>query len=78
VRHLLLVHVLLDRGVRRRAQRVEHQQHFFLLDQLARLLDRLGRVVAVVQRDEVDLAAVDAASALTLSKYAPIALPIAP
>jgi hypothetical protein len=35
--------------VGRRAQRVEDEQHLFLFDQLARLLDRLGRVVAVVE-----------------------------
>jgi hypothetical protein len=55
-----------DGRVGRRAQRVEEEQHFFLLDQLARLLDRLGRVVAVVERDEVDLAAVDAAFGVDL------------
>jgi hypothetical protein len=40
---------------------VEQQQHLVLLDELARLLDRLRRAVAVVVADEVDLAAVDAA-----------------
>ena len=37
------------------------KQNFVALDELARLLDRLGRAVAVVIADEVDLAAVDAA-----------------
>jgi hypothetical protein len=45
---------------------VEHQQHLVLLDQLAHLLDRLGRAVAVVVGDEVDLAAVDAALGVDL------------
>src|SRR5260370_17965347 len=40
---------------------MEDEQHLLLLDQLAHLLHRLGRAVAVVERDEVDLAAVDAA-----------------
>ena len=61
LRHLLGVQIFLDRGVRRRSERIEHHQHFVALDQLARLLDRLGRAVAVVIGDEVDLAAVDAA-----------------
>ena len=37
------------------------EKHLVALDQLARLLDRLRRAVAVVIGDEVDLAAVDAA-----------------
>src|SRR6185369_16270261 len=45
----------------RRAERVEGAQHLVLLDQLAHQLDRLGRNVAVVVADEVDLATVDAA-----------------
>ena len=61
LRHLLLVHVLLDRRVGGRAQRVEQAEHLVLLDELAHHLDRLGRAVAVVEGDEVDLAAVDAA-----------------
>ena len=61
MRHLLLVDVLVDRRVGRRAQRVEQAEHLVLLDELARHLDRLGRRVAVVERDEGDLAAVDAA-----------------
>ena len=39
----------------------DEEQHLFLLDQLAHLLDRAWRTVAVVQADEVDLAAVDPA-----------------
>ena len=61
LRHLLLVHVFVDRGVARRAQRVEGAQHFVLLDELSDHLDRLGRRVAVIEADELDLAAVDAA-----------------
>ena len=66
LRHLLGVHVFLDRRVRRRAQRIEDEQHLVALHQLARLLDRLGRAVAVVIRDEIDLAAVDAAFGVDL------------
>ncbi len=61
MRHLLLVDVFVDRRVGRCAQRVEQAEHLVLLDELARHLDRLGRRVAVIERDEVDLAAVDAA-----------------
>jgi hypothetical protein len=45
----------------RRTQRVEDQEHFIALDQLAHLLHRLRRAVAVVVRDKIDPAAVDAA-----------------
>ena len=61
LRHLLLVHVGPDRRVERRAQHVEHDGDLLALDQLARVLDRLGRRVAVVEGDEGDLAPVDAA-----------------
>ena len=66
LRHLLGVHVFLDRRIRRRAEALEDQQDLVALDQLARLLDRLGRAVAVVVGDEVDLAAVDAAFGVDL------------
>jgi len=66
LRHLLCVHVFLDRRVRRRAERVEDQQNFVALDQLARLFDRLRRAVTVVVTDEVDLAPVDTAFGIDL------------
>ncbi len=66
LRHLLRVHVFLDRGIAWRAQRIEDQQHLVGLDELARLLHRLRRAVAVVIGDEVDLAAVDAALGIEL------------
>jgi hypothetical protein len=50
-----------DRRVARRAERLEQGEDLVLLDELAHHLDRLGRAVAVVQRDELDLAAADAA-----------------
>jgi len=55
------IEIFLHRDVRRGADRGEHRQHLVLLDQFAGLLDRLGRRVGVVQTDEFDLAAVDAA-----------------
>ena len=61
LRHLLLVEVAADRHVERRAQHVEHRGDLVALDQLAGILHHLGRRVAVVEADEVDLAAVDAA-----------------
>src|SRR6185312_6299703 len=45
----------------RRAQRVEYEKYLIFFHQFARLFHCLGRVVAVVVRDEVDLAAIDAA-----------------
>ena len=45
----------------RRAEAVEHEGDMLLLDETAGLLDRLRRAVAVVEADEIDLAAVDAA-----------------
>ena len=40
---------------------LEREQHFVALDQLAHLLDRLGRAVGVVILDQIDLAALHAA-----------------
>jgi len=40
---------------------LEGEGHLLLLDQAPDLLHRLGRAVAVIERDQVDLAAVDAA-----------------
>ena len=56
------MHGVVGRG----SERAEHQQHFFLLDQLAGLLDRLRRRVGVIEGDELDLAAVDAAFGVDL------------
>ena len=61
LRHLLGVHVFHDRRIRRRAERLEDQQHLVAFHQLAGLLDRLRRAVGVVIGDEIDLAAVNAA-----------------
>ena len=61
LRHLLGVQIFLDRGVGRRAEGVEDHQHLVALDELAHLFDGLRRAVGVVIRDELDLAAVDAA-----------------
>ena len=58
--HLLFVDVVPDSGVVRRAERVEEGEDLLLLDQPARVLDRPGRLVGVVQGDELDLAPVDA------------------
>src|SRR6266581_549573 len=66
LRHLFGIHVFLDRGVRRRPEAVENQQDLVTFDELARLLYRLGRAVAVVIGDEPDVAAVDAALGVDL------------
>ena len=61
LRHLLRLEVLLHRRLAGRAGRAEHEEHAVALDELARLLDGLGRRIGVIERDQVDLAAVDAA-----------------
>ena len=61
VRDLLLVRVVPDRQVVRRPERVEQREHLVLLDQAADVGHRALRLVAVVERDELDLAPVDAA-----------------
>ena len=61
LRHLVVVQILPDRGVRRRAEAIEHERDLLLLDQPTDLLDGLGRAIGVVEADEVDLAAVHAA-----------------
>ena len=66
LRHLLLVHVLVDRRVRRRSQHTDGGQNFFFFGQLAGHLERAGRVVAVIERDELDHTAVDAAFGVDL------------
>src|SRR6202040_2378785 len=61
LRHLALVQIPLHRGVGRRAERAENAEDLLLLDEPPGLFYRLGRAVAVVERDELDLAAVDPA-----------------
>ena len=60
LRHLLRVHVLVDRRVRWGAERVEDKEHFVAFHQLARLFTVFGGL-AIVIREEIDLATVDAA-----------------
>jgi len=54
------------------------EQHLFLLDQLAHLLHRARRTVAVVQADEVDLAPLIPPWSLIILKYAASARPMVP
>ena len=61
LRDLALVRVVPDRQVVRRAERVEQREDLLLLDQPAGVGDRALGLVAVVERDELDLAPVDAA-----------------
>jgi hypothetical protein len=60
LRHFLLVEVTVDCGIGRGAERGSDQQHAVFLDQLAHLLDRLRRRIAIVIGDEIDLTAVNA------------------
>ena len=66
LRHLLGIHVFVDRAVGRRTQRIEDQKHLVAFDQLACLLDGFRRAIAVVIGNEIDLAAVDAALGIDL------------
>src|SRR6266542_107922 len=59
-----LVEVGARGDVLRRAERIEDREHMVLLDELARLLDGLGRVVRVVEVLVVDLAPVHLAGVL--------------
>ncbi len=68
LRHLLGIHVFLDRRIGLGAERLEDQQHFVAFHQLARLLHGLRRAEAVVIADEGDLAAVDAAVVVDLAE----------
>ncbi len=61
LRHFALVEIALHRGVGRGAERAENTKDLVLLDEPPGLLDRLGRAVAVVEGDEIDLTAVDPA-----------------
>src|SRR6266581_7437945 len=60
MRDLLLVHVSVDGGVRRRAERLEQERDLILLDEPPDHLYGLWRAVLVVVGDVVDLPAVDA------------------
>jgi len=68
LRHMRVVHVFLDRGIRRGSETLKHEQDAIVLDELARGLDGLLRVVAIVVGDEIDLAAVDAAFGVELGE----------
>src|SRR5712691_1070253 len=61
LRNLLQVEVLPDRAVGGSANRARGAKNIVAFDQLARLLDRLGRRVAVIVGDKGDLAAVHTA-----------------
>src|SRR5258707_932055 len=61
VPQLFDIEIFLDGRVRGRAEALEDEGDILLLDQAADLLHRLGRAVAVVQADQIELAAVDAA-----------------
>ena len=75
---LLVIHVFLDRGIRWRSETLKDQQDAIVLDELARGLDGLLWVVAIVVGDEIDLAAVDAAFGVDLLEVGGDVLPIKP
>src|SRR5204862_109928 len=59
--HFLAVQKFLDRCIRRRTDRAVEEQDLVAFDKAARHLHGLRRAVAVVERDQLDLATVDAA-----------------
>src|ERR1700678_1565292 len=58
LRDLVVVHVLPHRRATRRAEAIEQKGDLLLLDQTPRLLDSLGRAIAVVETNQIDLATV--------------------
>src|SRR5438874_13283633 len=62
MRHFLRVDVLDGGADAGSTERAEQEGYFIALDKLPGLLHRLGRAVSIVVGDEIDLAAVDAAS----------------
>src|SRR5271165_3397628 len=61
LRHLVIVEIGPDRRIRRRAQSPEDEGDLLQLDKTADLLDRFGRTQAVVEADQIEFSAVDAA-----------------
>ena len=74
LRDILALQIFGDRGVMGGADRGEDQRDLVALHQPARLLHRLRRRVAVVERDQVDLAAIDAAALVDHLEIADLAL----
>ena len=61
LRHLVVVKILPDGGVGRSAQGVEQKCDLFLLDKAPHVLDRLRRIVPIVEADKSELATVNPA-----------------
>jgi hypothetical protein len=76
--HLLGIHVSLHCRIGGGARRLEDKQDLVAFNELARLLDRLGRAVGVVVADEIDLTAVDTALSVDLLKICGFSFPISP
>jgi hypothetical protein len=71
---MLALQIFGDRGVMRGADRGEDQRDLVALHQPPRLLHGFRRRVAVVQRNQIDLAAVDAAALVDHLEIADLAL----
>jgi hypothetical protein len=67
-RHLFRIEVFLNREIGWRAEGADDRKDFVAFNQPAGLLDRLRRAMAVVQRDQVDFAAIDPAFGVDLLK----------
>ena len=61
MRDFLVVEILPNRDIGEPAERREDERDPFLFDETPRLFDGLRRAVAVVETEEIELAAVDAA-----------------
>ena len=59
--HFLLVHITVNGGIGWSAQGIEEKGDLILFDEAAHLLHRLGRTVAIIERNKVDLAAANTA-----------------
>src|ERR1700722_5436862 len=61
LRHLVVVEILPNCGVRRGPHRIEQERDLLLLDQPADLLNCFWGAISIVEANEIDLAAVDPA-----------------
>src|SRR4051812_23603324 len=77
-RHAFGVEVLRHSGIRRRSEEAGDRKYLIGFDELARLFDRLRRAERVVERYEVDLAAVDPATIIDHLEIGRLGLSINP
>src|SRR6266481_1903198 len=66
LRDFLVVQVVLNSGIRLRAERRTDEQNLVLFDELADHFRRFPWIIGVIRRNKLDLAAVDAAFRVNL------------